>query len=217
MKNMILGCLILVFCVSTTGCRQISNTAENNSIQNPKPQITDGNNVSSGESSLTDTMLDKFILGEIEATDPTLQRNFFITELDIESEEWDSYRIGERIDLDNDGEKELVLEGPYGGMYIDVQSSQIVVFAEGEGTAAELSYVYYDAAYWIVKSDITHDGRQRRLFTKYSGADTIIDSFELNAEYWEQNGYDENSEFTYCGEKITMEQYEELYSKIFNY
>lgn len=54
-----------------------------------------------------------------------------------------------------------------------------------------------------------------RAYTKYEGADKEVDSFELNAEYWEQDDYDENSDFTYRGEKITMEQYEKLLDSIY--
>lgn len=92
---------------------------------------------------------------------------------------------------------------------------QVVVFAEGEGTAMELSYVYYDEACWIVISDTAHAGRILHLFARYSGSDTVVDSFELNAEFLNQDGYDENSKFTYRGETISMEQYEEIYADIF--
>lgn len=43
----------------------------------------------------------------------------------------------------------------------------------------------------------------------------VADSFELCAEYWDQDEYDENSVFTYRGEAITMERYEQLYDEIF--
>ena len=33
-------------------------------------------------------------------------------------DEWDSFRIGEKIDLDNDGEKELIMDVPYGAVQI---------------------------------------------------------------------------------------------------
>lgn len=109
----------------------------------------------------------------------------------------------------------LIINGPYGDMFLDKLDDKVIVFAEGEGTAMQLSYVYYDDAYWIVISDTTHGGRQMYSFTKYAGADHIVDSFELNAEYWDQDYYDENSDFTYRGEKIAMEQYEQIYNSIF--
>jgi len=46
-----------------------------------------------------------------------LTSSFYITDLNMDSGEWDSYSIGEKADLDNDGENELILCGPYGGIY----------------------------------------------------------------------------------------------------
>ena len=37
----------------------------------------------------------------------------WFTDLDMDSGEWDSYSIGEKVDLDNDGENELIICGPY--------------------------------------------------------------------------------------------------------
>lgn len=158
---------------------------------------------------------DEFIAGERAAFYLNSGECFFITDLNLNQEEWGSYSIGEKADLDNDGENELVLNGPYGGMYLDVLNDQIVVFAQGGGTSMLLSYVYYDMAYWIVISDTTHAGRQMYTFTKYSGSESIVDSFELNAEYWDQEQYDENSKFTYRGNNISMEEYEKKYNDIF--
>ena len=166
------------------------------------------------EDSQIDIFFEDFISGKIPAIRINSQERFYITELNMNPDEWDSFRIGERIDLDNDGEKELIMDGPYGGIYLDVNNEHVIAFAEGEGSAFELSYVYYDDAYWIVKSDTTHAGRQMYSFTKYSGADCIVDSFELSAEYWEQDAYDENTGFTYRGEEISMKQYEQIYNDI---
>lgn len=159
--------------------------------------------------------LENFISGDTEAVRLDTQSSFYITDLNMNLDEWDSYSVGDMIDLDNDGTTELILNGPYDGMYLDVLDDQVVVFAEGEGTAMELSYVYYDEACLIVISDTAHAGRILHLFTRYSGSDTVVDSFELKAEFWNQDGNDENSKFTYRGETISMEQYEEIYADIF--
>lgn len=160
-------------------------------------------------------VFEDFLSGDVAAYREGSDIGFYITELCTDTGEWDIYSIGEMYDLDNDGEGELIINGPYGGMFLDKLDDKVIVFAEGQGTAMELSYVYYDDAYWIVISDATHGGRQMYSFTKYAGADHIVDSFELNAEYWDQDYYDENSDFTYRGEKITMEQYEQIYNSIF--
>ncbi|MCI9384622.1 MAG: hypothetical protein HFI24_10535, partial [Lachnospiraceae bacterium] len=67
-----------------------------------------------------DELLDSFINGSINAVDSAdLTSGFSITDLNMDSGEWDSYSIGEKVDLDNDGENELIINGPYGGIYLD--------------------------------------------------------------------------------------------------
>lgn len=159
--------------------------------------------------------LQGFVRGENMAYRKASDTGFYISDLNLDTGEWDSYSIGDMIDLDNDGEEEQIINGPYGGMYLDCIENRIIVFAEGEGTAAQLSYVYYEDAYWIVVSDTTHAGRQMFLLTKYAGTNTIVDSFELYAEYYDQDFYNEDSDFTYRGKKITMEEYDQIYKSIF--
>lgn len=159
--------------------------------------------------------LQGFVRGENMAYRKASYTGFYISDLNLDTGEWDSYSIGDMIDLDNDGEEEQIINGPYGGMYLDCIENRIIVFAEGEGTAAQLSYVYYEDAYWIVVSDTTHAGRQMFLLTKYAGTNTIVDSFELYAEYYDQDFYNEDSDFTYRGKKITMEEYDQIYKSIF--
>ncbi len=43
---------------------------------------------------------------------------FNIADFNIGPEGWDSYSIGEKLDLDNDGENELIICGT--GIYLDV-------------------------------------------------------------------------------------------------
>ena len=231
MSKKVLLCLAITICIAITGCEKANNeidtldnqttnedmqiVTENTVSDNENSQVVTENTVSNNENLQADTILDEFIAGEREAFYLNSEKGFFITDLNMYPEEWGSYSIGEKLDLDNDGENELVLNGPYGGLYLDVLNDQIVVFAEGGGTSMLLSNVYYDKAYWIVISDTTHAGRQMHTFTKYSGSETVVDSFELNAEYWDQEQYDENSKFTYRGNSISMEEYEEIYQAIF--
>lgn len=166
----------------------------------------------------SEELLDAFLAGEISAIsgdDGEASLNF--DELPVNEEDWYSYSVGERIDLDNDGENELILDGPYGGMYIDARDGKVYVLAAGEGTAGVLSYTDYDNATWIVHRDTSHMGRQTYWLTKYDGEGRMADEFRLAAEYWDssESTYDENSDFTYRDEKISMEEYEALLSEIF--
>lgn len=167
----------------------------------------------------SEELLDAFLAGEIPAFyGDNGEASINFEQLPIDEEDWNSYSVGERIDLDNDGENELILDGPYGGMYIDARAGKVYVLAAGEGTAGILSYTDYDHATWIVHSDTTHAGRQTYWLTKYDGDGNIADEFKLGAEYWysPDDKYDENSDFTYRDAKISMEEYETLLSEIFS-
>lgn len=165
-------------------------------------------------------LLDAFLADEIPAyyyvdgtTDTVMRSDFPYNE-----EDFYSYSVGERIDLDNDGEREQIMNGPNGGVYFDARDGKVYILAEGEGTAGMLSYTHYDDAVWIVHSDVMHGGRQMYWLTKYDGDGNVVDEFTLGAEYWDSppgTGYDENSVFTYRDEEISMEEYEALWKEIF--
>lgn len=160
-------------------------------------------------------LLDAFLAGEIPAIRDS-EEEFMFDQLPFEEEDWERYSVGERIDLDNDGENEQILEGPYGGIYLDARDGKVYVLAEGDGTASVLFYTNYDNATWIVHCDITHVGRQTFWMTRYDGEGNIADKFRLEAQYWDSpdGTYDENSDFTYREEKITMREYEALRKEI---
>lgn len=205
MKTMCLG---LAMTIAIPGCSFADNKMTGDSLS----ADTISENVSTiNESDLFQAFLD----GSISAQNERTGSSFYVTDLTMDTGELDSYSIGEEIDLDNDGEMELILDGPYGGMYLDKRADALYVLAEGEGEAIRLSYTYYDDAYWIVKSDTTHGGRKYFNLSRYEGGDNIIDSFSLSVDYDGQNHYDDSSTFKYCDEEITMDEYEKLYGEIF--
>ena len=106
-------------------------------------------------------LLDLFLEGELVANDNNTDWDpFYITELPLDVEDdWYSYSIGDRVDLDNDGEKELILDGPYGGIFLDARDGQVFVLDRGDGTASTLRYTEFDGQSWIVHCDTTHGGR----------------------------------------------------------
>ena len=165
-------------------------------------------------------LLDAFLASEIPAIyDDDDELVIMYDQLPHDEDDWECYSVGERIDLDNDGENEQIVNGPYGGIYLDARDGKVYVLARGEGTAGFLSYADYDNATWIVHSDTTHAGRQMFWLTQYDGKGNIVDEFKLMAGYWDSTDdkYDENSDFTYRDEKITMREYEELREEIFGW
>lgn len=152
----------------------------------------------------SEALLDAFLDNAVPAYYNDDERVLMFEQLPMYEEDWAAYSVGERIDLDNDGEREQIMEGPYGGLYLDARDQKVYVFAEGEGTAGVLSYTEYEDAVWIVHRDTTHMGRQMYWLTRYNGEGEIEDEFQLSAEYWDsQNGqYDEKSDFTFRDKKI---------------
>lgn len=163
-----------------------------------------------------DDLLDKFLAGEIGAdgNGEYGEGTFYISDLQMDVEDWASYGVGEKIDLDNDGENEQILYGPYGGMYLDASDGKVKVFASGKGTAIHLSYTYSEGEYWIVYSDTMHVGRKYYNLEKYSGAENLVESASLQMEY---EDYDESKPLTYSfnDNEITEAEYEQLYQKYF--
>ena len=88
-----------------------------------------------GASQDNEELLDAFLAGEIPAyyDDETI---IMYDQLPHDENDYLSYYyVGERIDLDNDGENEQIVNGPYGGIYFDARDGKVYVLAEGSGTA----------------------------------------------------------------------------------
>lgn len=161
-------------------------------------------------------LLDAFLAGETPALYREETGSLMVSDLTFDEEDYFSYSVGERVDLDNDGEDEQILNGPYGGIYLDARNGEVYILSQGEGTAGVLFFTHFDDAGWIVHCDTTHAGRQVYWLEQYDGGGNIVDEFTLSAEYWDSpdDRYDENSDFTYRNEKITMTEFETLRDEI---
>lgn len=127
--------VLLVLLVLLTGC---GKTNEETSLQAIE----------------SEELLDAFLSGEVPAIYIGEEESVIkFSDLTVDEEDWFSYSVGERIDLDNDGENEQIMNGPYGGKYFDARVGKVYVLAEGDGTAQTLSYTDYDNAVWIVHSE----------------------------------------------------------------
>ena len=171
--------------------------------------------VDTGLKAVTDELLDSFINGQVSAVDHTdLTSAFYITDLKMDSEEWDAYSIGEKVDLDNDGENELIINGPYGGIYLDARDSKVYEFAEGEGTALVLSYTYYNGAIWIMYSNRSSAGFEFYHMEKFEGADNLTAEMNFGEEF-DMNNPEAGVKYTLNGTEISYDEYTALCSKIF--
>ena len=166
-------------------------------------------------SEATDELLDSFINGLADAVDPEDSASTFsVSDLNLDSEEWEAYSIGERVDLDNDGENELIINGPYGGIYLDARDDKVYEFAAGEGTVFILSYTYYNGAVWIMYSNRSSAGFEFYHMEKFEGADNLTAEMNFGEEF-DVNNAEAGIKYTLNGAEISYDEYTELCSKIF--
>ncbi len=206
--------LVLMASVVAGGC------SSDNSQKELTGQNNNDNAATSDKVEDSETLYKQFLDGEISATrilEDGSEYTFLYSDLPHDEDDWESYFVSdEKADLDDDGEDELILTGPYGGMYLDARDGSVYVLAEGEGTTGYLSHVEYEGKTYIVHSDTSHGGRQIYIFDRFEKGQSV-ENFALSAEYWENENdqYDENSDFTFKDQKITMEEYETLVKEIF--
>lgn len=161
-------------------------------------------------------LLDLFINGSISAVSSTDSTSaFYITDLNMDSEEWDSYSIGKKVDLDNDGENELIIHGPYGGIYLDARDDKVYEFAAGDGTSLVLSYVVYSGATWIMYSSRMNAGYELYHMELFEGADHLVAEMNFSEEVIDENNAASGKKYTLNGTEISYDEYTKLGSKIF--
>ncbi len=171
--------------------------------------------VATSPEAASDELLDSFINGLADAVDSEdLTSTFSVSDLNMDSEEWDAYSIGEKVDLDNDGENELIINGPYGGIYLDARDDKLYEFAAGEGTALVLSYTYYNGAVWIMYSNRSSAGFEFYHMEKFEGADNLVAEMNFGEEF-DPNNAEAGIKYTLNGTEISYDEYTELCSKIF--
>ena len=189
-------------------------TEEDKTIGVEESNAQTGENI--GTEMTTEELLDLFINGSISAiSSEDLTSALYITDLDMDSGEWDSYSIGERVDLDNDGENELIICGPYGGIYLDARNNKVYEFAVGEGDALVLSYVVYNGSTWIMYSNRMHTGYEAYHMEKFEGADNLVAEMNFHEELVDEDNVEGKEKYTLNGTEISYDEYFELCSKIF--
>ncbi len=191
---------------------EIINTEESsvNQQENNEQKVENTDSETTAEE-----LLELFISGSISAVDSTdATSTFYINDLNVNSEERDSYSIGEKVDLDNDGENELIICGPYGGIYLDARDNKVYKFAGGDGTALILSYTYYNGDIWIMYSNRSSAGFEFYHMEKFEGADNLVAEMNFGEEF-DVNNAEAGVKYTLNGDEISYEEYTTLCSKIF--
>ncbi len=184
-------------------------TEEDKTIGAEESNAQTGENI--GTEMTTEELLDLFINGSISAISSEDSTSaLYITDLDM-----DSYSIGERVDLDNDGENELIICGPYGGIYLDARDNKVYKFAVGEGDALVLSYVVYNGSTWIMHSNRMNTGYEAYHMEKFEGADNLVAEMNFYEELVDEDNVEGKEKYTLNGTEISYDEYFELCSKIF--
>ena len=207
--------LIGVIACMLSACGQRGNIEDN--------QASISNSVTVTEAVMDDViddveeeLLDLFINGSIDAVDSTdLTTTFNIADFNMDSEEWDSYSIGERVDLDNDGENEQIICGPYGGIYLDSRDGKVYEFAAGDGNANVLSYTYYNGEIWIMYSNGMNAGYEAYYMEKYEGAGNKVAEMRFGEELIDSNNAESGMKYLLNGNEISYDEYTAFCSKIF--
>lgn len=184
-------------------------TEEDKTIGAEESNAQTGENI--GTEMTTEELLDLFINGSISAISSEDSTSaLYITDLDM-----DSYSIGERVDLDNDGENELIICGPYGGIYLDARDNKVYEFAVGEGDTLVLSYVVYNGSTWIMHSNRMNTGYEAYHMEKFEGADNLVAEMSFYEELVDEDNVEGEEKYTLNGTEISYDEYFELCSKIF--
>lgn len=167
------------------------------------------------EEQATNDLFEPFINGDAPAYYVDENREpFYISDLPNDPNDFTYCSVGERVDLDNDGEEELIINGAYGGIFLDARNGKIYVLDEGNGTAWVLSYTEFDGKTWVVHSDVLHGGRELYHFTLYDEAGQTVDEITLQKR-WENAQEDgPGTIYMYCGEEITKKEYDEIKIKL---
>lgn len=195
---------------------EVSSTVVPDSFEEDSVEIA--SSLPKKETLSTEELLKEFLDGNIMASYVDSDKEpFYITDLTIVEGDPYNYYIGDRVDLDNDGELELIIAGLYGGIYLDARDGAVYVLDEGDGTAANISYTSFDGQTWIVHSDVYNAGRRIYVFTRYDGDGIVQDTFRLTQEYWDNWEMPDGPDtvYTYREKRITREEYINLLEKMF--
>lgn len=121
------------------------------------------------------------------------------------------------MDVDNDGEYEMILRSVYCPIetIYDIENGEVTWAIQCEGTADNIAIAYIDDIAYVVHYDTTHGGREVYILEKYNGTSNLEETMRLEAIFEDQDDYDETSEFYYNDASITMEDFEEIRSDLF--
>ena len=116
----------------------------------------------------------------------------------------------EYVDFDNDGEDELIMHGYTGArLYFDVVGDTVYKVLKTCSTTDVSNVAELNGKRVVVRTDLTHGGRQCYWVMTYDGCGSLTDWFRLCASY-EGPNYGPGDRFEYRGRAISMEEFESI-------
>ena len=110
-------------------------------------------------------------------------------DLTYDENDMNCYRIGEQVDVDNDGEKEQFIAGLGGGFFLDCRNNQLYIWPEISDSVGDMTYRQIDGEYWIIYMDTLSSNREYYRIIKYKGTEKIEDieikKFEVSGNEYE--------------------------------
>lgn len=106
-------------------------------------------------------------------------------DLTYDDNDLNCFRIGEQVDVDNDGEKEQLIDGLGGGFFLDCRNNELYIWPEIADSVGDLTYRQIEGEYWIIYMDALHSNREYYRIIKYKGTE-IIEDIEIK-KFEEEN------------------------------
>ena len=221
-------CLIIIALVLIVGCglyilnekktdTVVSNITPTTTTTIDQSQPTENNSEEAeNKQESKDDLFDLFLNGKIDAEviSEDGRDSLNASSLDLEGDEWDSYHFYDYRDVNNDGDTELMLSGPYGYSFFDIRDNKVILFEDGQGTGATCILSYYKDTYWIVQAHAWEEFDDFSMH-RYEGS-TLAETIRFGSDE------DENGEkYFYRSlpdsdeiEKISESEYNELIDSI---
>lgn len=178
-----------------------------------------------GRTSDTREVLDDFISGNIDALyyveeisdipeESFVMRSYEDCYEHITAGEGELWGSLEYVDFDNDGEEELIIHGYTGARaFFDVIGDTVYEVIKTNSSTDFASVAEMKGKRVIERADYLYVGRKCYEIMQYDACGCLVDFFGLYA-FYEGSSYSAGDEFEYRGQKITMEEFEEIESSI---
>ena len=188
---------------------EIENVSEGDKEENKQPDDEVDPKIADEKE---DISIEAFLNGEIPAysiyEDGTISEEW-ISDIEFKDDDWNYYKMGEKKDVDNDGEEEQIIDGPMGGFYLDRTDDKILISRPGEYTYGNMEFIDKEDGCWIKYQDTGHVGRSYFEMIKMKGSEIEEDiKFNSYDEYKEDGSTVDHTVYQINDEEVTKEEFD---------